>query len=294
MLITRSLLNFWPLTISTVWSASPIAIGWRGLPVACATAFGAIFWNALLSVWTSGIRYILFLAALMLTAFGGSLASMSPDNEYQSVALASFAAFGLGGVIVPAATAAMIACPDALITTCAALSLSVRAVGGAIGYSIYYSVFVKKLTEVLPVKVGTYAVQAGLPVQSAEVFVGTFLTAPTEITAVPGVTPGILAQAAYGAQWAYAEALHLVWYVNFSLRIHRIQLTEAQVRQYRFRLLRHGLRAVHSKHEEVPDKQNRCGLVRSARCAVDQPANIVIIAVICIPTLRGIQASFVV
>ncbi|GIZ38100.1 hypothetical protein CKM354_000152400 [Cercospora kikuchii] len=211
-----SLLNFWPLTISTVWSASPIAIGWRGLPVACATAFGAIFWNALLSVWTSGIRWILFMAALMLTAFGGSLASMSPDNEYQSVALASFAAFGLGGVIVPAATAAMIACPDALITTCAALSLSVRAVGGAIGYSIYYSVFVKKLTEVLPVKVGTYAVQAGLPLESAETFVGTFLTAPTQITAVPGVTPGILAQAAYGAQWAYAEALHLVWYVSIA------------------------------------------------------------------------------
>ncbi|KAF2211094.1 hypothetical protein CERZMDRAFT_43939 [Cercospora zeae-maydis SCOH1-5] len=211
-----SLLNFWPLTISTVWSASPVAIGWRGLPVACATAFGAIFWNALLSVWTSGIRYILFMAALMLTAFGGALASISPDNEYASVTLASFAAFGLGGVIVPAATAAMIACPDALITTCAALSLSVRAVGGAIGYSIYYSIFVKKLTEVLPVKVGTYAVQAGLPVTSAELFVGTFLTAPTQVTSVPGVNPGILAQAAYGAQWAYAEALHLVWYTSIA------------------------------------------------------------------------------
>ena len=50
------------------------------------------------------------------------------------------ACFGLGGVIVPAATVAMIAAPDALITTCAALSLSVRAVGGAIGYSIYFNV----------------------------------------------------------------------------------------------------------------------------------------------------------
>lgn len=69
----------------------------------------------------------------MLTAFGGSLASMNPENVYQTVTLGSFAAFGLGGVIVPAATVAMVACPDALITTCAALSLSVRAVGGAIG-----------------------------------------------------------------------------------------------------------------------------------------------------------------
>lgn len=43
----------------------------------------------------------------MLTAFGGALASMEPGNVYQSVTLASFAALGLGGVIVPAATVAM-------------------------------------------------------------------------------------------------------------------------------------------------------------------------------------------
>lgn len=206
-----SLLNFWPLTISTVWNPNPIAIGYRGLPVACATAVGAIFWNALLSTWVGGSRWILFAASLMLTAFGGSLASMNPTNVVQSVTLASFAAFGLGGVIVPAATVAMIAAPDALITTCAALSLSVRAVGGAIGYSIYYSIFVKKLTAVLPVMVGEYAVKAGLPLTSAEAFVGTLLTAPANVTSVPGVTPAILGAAQLGSQWAYAEALHLVW-----------------------------------------------------------------------------------
>lgn len=182
--------------------------------MAIATAIGAIFWNALLSIWTSGIRYVLFLAALMLTVFGGALASISPDNVYQSVTLASLAAFGLGGVIVPAATAAMIACPDALITTCAALSLSVRAVGGAIGYSIYYNIFSKKLTSTLPVKVGEYAVKAGLPLTSAQAFVATFLTTPEEVVSIPGVTSTIVGQAAYGARWAYAESLHLVWYVD--------------------------------------------------------------------------------
>ena len=79
-------------------------------------------------------------AASMLTCFGGSLAVMNPTNVVTTIALGTLACFGLGGVIVPAATVAMIAAPDALITTCAALSLSVRAVGGAIGYSIYYNV----------------------------------------------------------------------------------------------------------------------------------------------------------
>ncbi|EME40496.1 hypothetical protein DOTSEDRAFT_55697 [Dothistroma septosporum NZE10] len=214
-----SLLNFWPLTISTVWTPEPIAIGYRGLPVALATVIGAVFWNALLSAWKGGSPRILFLAALTLTAFGGSLASISPDNVYQSVTLASFAAFGLGGLIVPAATVAMIAAPDALITTCAALSLSVRAVGGAIGYSIYYSIFVKKLTKVLPVLVGTYAVGAGLPAQDAELFVKIFLGAPTKIAQVPGITAAIIEAATLGAQWAYAEALHLVWYTSIAFGI---------------------------------------------------------------------------
>lgn len=206
-----SLLNFWPLTISSVYSRDPIAIGWRGFPVAMATAVGAIFWNALLSAWSGNAKWVLFLASTMLTCFGGSLASMTPDNVYQSVTLASFTAFGLGGVIVPAATVAMIASPDALITTCAALSLSVRAVGGAIGYSIYYSVFIKKLTKMLPVLIGSYALKAGLPAESAKLFVGTFLTTPANITSVPGVNLEILEAATLGSQWAYAEAIHLVW-----------------------------------------------------------------------------------
>ena len=114
-------------------------------------------------------------------------------------------------MIVPAATVAMVACPDALITTCAALSLSVRAVGGAIGYSIYYSVFNKKLTKRLPTLIGEYAVRAGLPLASAELFVGTYLQSQTTVTEIPGVTANVLAAALKGSQWAYAESLHLVW-----------------------------------------------------------------------------------
>lgn len=108
-------------------------------------------------------------------------------------------------------TICRIAAPDALITTCAALSLSVRAVGGAIGYSIYYNVFSEKLANKLPVLVGGYAIAAGLPASEAELFVGTYLTAPTEIMSVPGVNAVILDAAQTGSQWAYAQSLHYVW-----------------------------------------------------------------------------------
>jgi len=118
-------------------------------------------------------------------------------------------AFGLGGVIVPAATVAMIAAPDALITTCAALSLSVRAVGGAIGYSIYYNIFIEKLNTKLPALVGQYAVAAGLPLTDAETFVGAYLTVPEQAATL--YPPAVLEGALTGSQWAYAGSLKYVW-----------------------------------------------------------------------------------
>ncbi|KPI34451.1 uncharacterized protein AB675_1415 [Cyphellophora attinorum] len=139
---------------------------------------------------------------------------MTPDNPKQTVALATLASFGLGGIITPTASIALLVAPDALVTTATALSLSVRFVGGAIGYSIYYNVFVRKLTAFLPAYTATYAINAGLAPGAAETFVDALLTAPAQTATVPGLTPQILAAAPIGGRWAYAEALHFVWYTS--------------------------------------------------------------------------------
>jgi len=107
----------------------------------------------------------------------------------------------------------MLVCPDALITTAAALSLSIRTVGGSIGYSIYYNIFAGKLTANLPKYTAMYAVQAGLPLESVEAFVGLFLTEPEKLatTSIPGVTPQVIEGATIGTRWAYSESLKYVW-----------------------------------------------------------------------------------
>jgi MFS family permease len=254
-----SLLNFWPLTISAVYDPIPVQIGLRGISAGFATAIGAIFWNALLSTFPNDCKWILFVSAGMLTAFGGALSSMTPDNVVQTIALGTVACFGLGGVIVPAATVAMIAAPDALITTCAALSLSVRAVGGAIGYSIYFNIFKEKLANKLPVLVGTYAVGAGLPVADAETFVGTYLTLGAEAAMkLPGVTAAVLEGALTGSQWAYAQSLHYVWYVHSEHNIKRSQLTDLQVLQHCIRCLCDDRCCSLAWHATLPDEQSRC------------------------------------
>src|ERR1700761_7834435 len=114
---------------------------------------------------------------LSTAAFTGSMAAVNPTNPSLAVGLATIAAFGIGGVIVPPATIAvspssrrvliitvqlyglggflskeplsspvlltklthaeqkMTACPDSLIATATALTLTIRFVGGSIGYS---------------------------------------------------------------------------------------------------------------------------------------------------------------
>lgn len=211
-----SILNFFPITFSSVYDADPVQIGLKGIPPAFTTTFGAIGFNAALSTFPSRSREILLLAVLLMTGFAGSLAVSTPENPKLTVALGSLASFGVGGVLVPAATVAMIVCPDAVITTAAALSLSIRTVGGSIGYSIYYNIFATKLTQKLPVYVAEYAMKAGLPASSAEAFVGAFLTAPESIAKVPGVTPGVIAGATKGTQWAYSQSLKYVWFTSIA------------------------------------------------------------------------------
>lgn len=109
--------------------------------------------------------------------------------------------------------------PDEVIATCVALSLSIRVVGGSIGYSIYYNIFYHKLETQLPIEVGQAAIQAGLPIASAKSFVGAFLLDPAAVATIPGVTPAVLEAATIGVRWAYAYALKYVWFTSIAFGV---------------------------------------------------------------------------
>lgn len=120
---------------------------------------------------------------------------------------------------VPAQTIAITVTPDAFIATTVALAISIRMLGGSIGYSIYYNVFANKLNAKLPLLIGEFAVEAGLPLTSAEQFVVAILTAPNSVSLVPGVTPAVIEAAQMGSKWAYSESLAYVWYVSIAFGV---------------------------------------------------------------------------
>jgi hypothetical protein len=256
-----SILNFFPVTFTSVYDPVPVKIGLRGIGPALSTAVGAIGFNAALSGFPGHTREVLLLAVSIMTSFAGALAVMTPENEGLVLFLGCMAGLGVGGVLVPAATVAMLVCPDALITTAAALSLSIRTVGGSIGYSIYYNIFATKLTTNLPLYVAEYAVRAGLPLTSAEAFVGLFLTTPEKLATsnIPGVTPEVIAGATKGTQWAYSESLKYVWVSCAQVAtLYMDRANESPVYIDSFWEHRNHLHLPAAEHQEVPDKSCCC------------------------------------
>lgn len=55
---------------------------------------------------------------------------------------------------MPASIITTIICPDDLIATVSALTLSIRVIGGSIGYCIYYNVFVSKFVPAATLHIG--------------------------------------------------------------------------------------------------------------------------------------------
>ncbi|EXJ70682.1 uncharacterized protein A1O5_05672 [Cladophialophora psammophila CBS 110553] len=209
-----ALLNFFPLEFTTVFVPDPIQIGLKDIPPALLLIGGSVATNALLSYLKGHGRELMLVGCLIMTSFSGALASINPDKSAAVIGIGSMAALGVGMVTSPASTIAITVSPDSTIATCVALILCIRATGGSIGYAIYYNVFVEKLTPALPKYVAEYAVKAGLPVAEAEPFTALFLTAPQNITQVPGVNATIVEAATVGSRWAYAYALKYVWYIS--------------------------------------------------------------------------------
>lgn len=136
-----------------------------------------------------------------------------------AVALGTIAGFGVGGVYIPAATIALTASPDSLLATTGALSLSVRTIGGSIGYTIYFNVFSTRLAKRLPTALATAAASAGLAMSEVPAFVQAFATAPASAANVPGVTQEVLGAATRASQDSYAYALSYVWYVSIAFGV---------------------------------------------------------------------------
>lgn len=219
-----SVLMFWPTESFNVYGHDPVDVGIRSLPIGFGILGGACIVLVLLSVFRGHNKELLIVSSVLMTAGCGALSIGRVDNLYQLWGLLILAGLGIGGIVVPASIITTIICPDDLIATISALTLSIRVVGGGIGYTIYYNVFISKFVPLAKTYIGGVMVtQLNITDVAVigEVIELTGASLLEEIRHVPGIAGNEQGYQAVilAGQTAYAEAYKWVYYASIAFGV---------------------------------------------------------------------------
>ncbi|KAJ5622577.1 hypothetical protein N7528_005809 [Penicillium herquei] len=216
-----SVLMFWPTESFNVYGHDPVEVGLRSLPIGFGILAGACIVLVLLSVFKGHNKELLIISSVLMTAGCGALSIGRIDNMYQLWGLLILAGLGIGGIVVPASIITTIICPDDLIATISALTLSIRVVGGGIGYTIYYNVFISKFVPKATEYIGG-VMEMDLGITNVtlitEVIELTGASLLDEIKEIPGIAGNATAyeMVVVAGQMAYSESYKYVYYVSIA------------------------------------------------------------------------------
>jgi hypothetical protein len=163
----------------------------------------------------------MIVSSVLMTAGCGAISIARVDNLGQLWGILVLAGLGIGGIVVPASIITTIICPDDLIATAAALTLSIRVIGGSIGYCVYYNVFISKFVPSATKLIGgtmIYKLNITSPavIKAAIELTGASLL--EELNTLPGIkgVPGAYEMVVIAGRLAYAEAYKYVYYVSIA------------------------------------------------------------------------------
>jgi Fungal trichothecene efflux pump (TRI12) len=215
-----SVLLFWPTQAFNVYGHDPIQVGLRGIPIGFSILTGACVVLWLLSFFRGGNKWLMIGSSALMTAGCGALAAARIDNINAVYGILVIAGLGIGGIVVPASIITTIICPDDLIATVTALTLAIRVIGGAIGYTVYYNVFANKLVPILSVSIATACYENMIfdPDTITTIVQLTGASLIDEILSVPGVDGNVTKWNILVAagQLAYAQAYPYVYYTSIA------------------------------------------------------------------------------
>ena len=130
-----------------VYGHDPVLVGLRTFVSGFAIMVGAVVTLFLLSFFRGRNKELMIFSSVIMTAGQGALACATRYNMNQLWGILILAGLGIGGIVVPASVITTIICPDDLIATVSALTLSIRVLGGSVGYCAYFNVFVSKFVK---------------------------------------------------------------------------------------------------------------------------------------------------
>ncbi|MCJ1468558.1 hypothetical protein MMC07_007187 [Pseudocyphellaria aurata] len=216
-----SALLFWPSQSFNVYGHDPVRVGIRGLPLSMGILAGAFVTLWLLSVFRGHNKELMIASSVLMTVGVASLAVARPDNLHVLWGILVLAGLGIGGIVVPASIITTIICPDDLIATVAALTLTIRVLGGSIGYTTYYGVLIKKLIpNIIEHIQGAMVLELGITNATyiQEAILLTAASRTDELQMIPGIFGNTTAHAIVVAagQQAFSASYKYVYLVSIA------------------------------------------------------------------------------
>ena len=204
---------FWQLEMGQLFAPDVYAIARVLIPYGFAFLIGCLVFSAGIDFTRGAIREILVIAAAMMTAGIGAMATVSSIDKSAFVGLSFLAMLGVGGVFAPPIVALLNISPDEILGSVAGLALSIRLIGGQIGYTVFYNILQPKLTDEIASILVPGLQNAGLPPQQIPGFIGALVAHnTTAIIDTPGFTPGILVASIEGVNEVFLKSFPIVYY----------------------------------------------------------------------------------
>ncbi|KAK8167417.1 major facilitator superfamily domain-containing protein [Phyllosticta citribraziliensis] len=165
-----SVLVWWPVQSESMYDKDPIQVGIRSLPIGFGIIGGSVVVAFLVTLLNGKIRTLMVISCAMMTAGTGGMIVADLNNLHTVYAVLTLAALGVGGVIIPCQIIITIICPDDLIATATAMALSVRMIGGCIGFAIYYNIFKTHYTDNAYTTIAPAAITYGFVFDTATIY----------------------------------------------------------------------------------------------------------------------------
>ncbi|KAK4941407.1 hypothetical protein LTR10_018676 [Elasticomyces elasticus] len=207
-MVYYSLLILWPLQIAVLYETSIMAVGWKS----CVVGAGALFGQAMCGLFVKVLgkhKLQMVIAVSLLTAFTGAMAGTTPTTPTMAVVLVLLAAISLGYVENVALTIGPFCLKQEDLGIALGLLGATRSTLATTAQAIFIAILDNKLITNVPKYVVPAAVNAGLPKSAAVALLEGL--AVGNFTAVPDITPKIIAAAVVANKEAYSQSMKTVF-----------------------------------------------------------------------------------
>lgn len=198
--------------VGVLYPSSPADLGWKTLAGSSMCTVGNIC-GLFTASFIKRRHYLLVGCMILGTVFFGCVAISNQHTESATTALIALGCLFNGFVEAVAITQSSIAVDNQDdIGTAVGLAASIRSFGGVIATTMYTTILANRLKVNIPLYVPSAAIGAGLPESSVPGLI--MALGGTNTTAVPGLTPAILAVATDAYQTANALSYRVCFFAS--------------------------------------------------------------------------------